>query len=257
MQLFVCKRFEVTHEGKFYVSYLEDLSVAGRISHRELLGSLEAKAQPQHTALLVIDMQNDFCAEGGLVSKDGRDISSAQEMALRLPNFIAAARRAGVLIVFVRSVYTTDRNAYLSDAWLEQAARKRAGGYTRIPVCCDGEWNGDFYGDVRPATTDIIVTKHRYSSFHNTDLDLVLRSNAIRTVILTGVVTNVCVETTAREAFVRDYYVVAADDGCAAYVAEDHKQSMSNIDRFFGEVATIEQLTRIWERSDNTGSARS
>src|SRR5262249_39362116 len=154
----------------------------------------------------VVDMQNDFCAPGGLVSKDGRDISAALEMAGRLPAFIDAARKAGVLVVFIRCVYTTENNAYLSDAWLEQAARKREGGYTRIPVCCDGEWNGDFYGDVRPKAGDVVVTKHRYSAFHATNLDLVLRTNAIRSVILTGVVTNVCVETTAREAFVRDYY---------------------------------------------------
>jgi len=201
-----------------------------------------------NTALLVIDVQNDFCATGGLVSKDGRDISRVQEMATQLPAFIDAARKANVLVVFIRCVYTTDRNAYLSDVWLEQAARKREGGYTRIPVCCDGDWNGDFYGDVKPQKGDVVVTKHRYSAFHNTDLDLVLRSNAIRSLILTGVVTNVCVETTAREGFVRDYYIVAAEDGCAAYVQADHVQSMSNIDRFFGEVAPMREICAIWDR---------
>jgi ureidoacrylate peracid hydrolase len=99
--------------------------------------------------------------------------------------------------------------------------------------------------------------EHRYSSFHNTDLDLVLRTNAIRSVIVIGVVTNVCVETTAREAFVRDYYVVAVDDGCAAYVPADRKQTMSNIDRFFGGAGSIEQITRIREQSDNLTGARS
>jgi ureidoacrylate peracid hydrolase len=230
------------------MSYRQDLAVAERLAHIRPLGSLAEKVDPAHTALFVIDMQNDFCANGGLVSKDGRDISGAQEMAARLPAFIEAARKADVLVVFVRCVYTTDGNAYLSDAWLEQAARKREGGYTRIPVCCDGEWNGDFYGEVRPKKGDIIVTKHRYSAFHNTDLDLVLRSNGIRSLIMTGVVTNVCVETTAREAFVRDYYVVAAEDGCAAYVQADHLQSMSNIDRFFGQVASTKEIRGIWDR---------
>jgi ureidoacrylate peracid hydrolase len=229
------------------MSYQQDLAVAERIAHVRPLGSLAEKVDPKHSALVVIDMVNDFCAPGGLVSKDGRDISAAQEMAKRLPAFIQAARDAGVLVIFIRCVYTTDTNAYLSDVWLEQAARKREGGYTRVPVCCDGEWNGAFYGDVQPKKGDIIVTKHRYSAFHNTNLDLVLRSNAIRSVILTGVVTNVCVETTAREAFVHDYYVVAAEDGCAAYVQADHVHSMSNIDRFFGQVAPTAEICAVWD----------
>jgi ureidoacrylate peracid hydrolase len=238
------------------MSYQQDLAVAERIAHIRPLGSLAEKVNPAHSALLVIDMQNDFCATGGLVSRDGRDISQAQQMAARLPAFIDAARAAGVLVVFIRCLYTTETNVYLSDVWLEQAARKREGGYTRIPVCCDGEWNGAFYGDLQPKKGDVVVTKHRYSAFHNTDLDLVLRSNGVRSVILTGVVTNVCVETTAREAFVRDYYVVAVEDGCAAYVAADHVQSMSNIDRFFGQVAQTHEICALWsERTVRSAAA--
>ena len=73
--------------------------------------------------------------------------------------------------------------------------------------------------------------------------------------ILTGVVTNVCVETTARTAFVRDYYVIVVDDGTAAYASEDHVQSLKNIDRFFGEVATIRQLCAIWNEQGRTQAA--
>lgn len=224
----------------------EDLEVATRIAHVKPLGSLAEKLKPAHTALLVIDMVNDFCADGGLISKDGRDVTPAQALGKRLPDFISAARDAGVLVAFIRCVYTSEKNFYLSDVWLEQAARKRKGGYTRIPVCRDGEWEGEFYGGIKPQAGDVIVTKHRYDAFQGTDLELILRSNGIRTVALTGVVTNVCVETTARSAFVRDFYVVAVDDGCAAYVETDHKASLSNIDRFFGEVATIKQVSEIW-----------
>jgi ureidoacrylate peracid hydrolase len=68
-------------------------------------------------------------------------------------------------------------------------------------------------------------------------------------IALTGVVTNVCVETTAREGFVRDYYVVVVDDGTAAYAREDHDMTLRNIDRFFGEVTTIAELADIWGAS--------
>ncbi|MCH8077844.1 MAG: isochorismatase family protein [SAR324 cluster bacterium] len=224
-----------------------DLQLAGQISHLRPLGSLAEKVRPGHTALLVVDMQNDFCAPGGLVSQDGRDISAAEALVKRLPAFIAEARAAGVLVVFVRCLYTTAENFYLSDVWLEQAARKRKGGYTRIPVCREGSWEGDFSGDVRPEAGDPVVTKHRYSAFHNTDLDTILRANAIRTLVLTGVVSNVCVETTAREGFVRDYYIVAPADGAAAYVEADHLATMSNIDRFFGETTTTAEICACWQ----------
>lgn len=219
---------------------------ARRIAHVTPFADLRGKVDPKHTAVLVIDMQNDFIADGGLISKDGRDMSQARLLADRLPAFVAAARSAGVLVVFIRNVYSTEANHYLSDSWLEHAARQRKGGYTSIPVCAPGSWEGDFYGDVRPAPGDPIVTKHRYSGFYNTDLDTILRANGIRTVVVTGVVTNICVETTAREAFVRDYYVVAPRDGSAAYAQADHDATMSNIERFFGEISSLEELSTIW-----------
>jgi ureidoacrylate peracid hydrolase len=223
-----------------------ELEVARRLAHVPPFATLREKIDPIHSALLIVDMQNDFIADGGLISKDGRDTSEARKLAERLPAFIDIGRAAGVLIVFIRNVYSTEKNLYLSDSWLEHAARRRKGGYTSIPVCAPDSWQGDFYGEVRPKQGDAIVTKHRYSAFHGTDLDTILRSNGIRTVVVTGVVTNVCVETTAREAFVRDYYVVAPDDGAAAYVLADHAATMSNIDRFFGEVSTLSDITAIW-----------
>ncbi|MBC7778604.1 MAG: cysteine hydrolase [Proteobacteria bacterium] len=224
----------------------EDLEAANRLTHREILASLDEKVRPAHTALLVIDMQNDFCADGGLVSKDGRDISEAQAMARRLPRLIDTARAAGVLAVFVRCEYSSEGNAFLSDVWLEQAVRERKGGFTRIPVCARESWEGDWYADIRPAQGDLIVVKHRYDAFQGTNLDLLLRSHGIRTLVLTGVVTNVCVETTARAGFVRDYYIAVVEDGCAAYLPEDHMQTLRNVRRFFGIVPTIDQLCALW-----------
>ncbi|MGA8615216.1 MAG: isochorismatase family cysteine hydrolase [Xanthobacteraceae bacterium] len=223
-----------------------DFEVASRLAHVEPLVGLARKVNSSHSALIVIDMQNDFIAPEGLVGRSGRDVSAAQQLAQRLPAFIAVARRAGVLVVFVRNVYSTDRNFYLSDAWLEQAARKQSGGYTRFPVCAEGSWEGDYYGEVRPQPGDPVVTKHRYNAFHNSDLDTILRANAIRTVVMTGVATDVCVGTTAREAFMRDYYAVMVDDGTATFSPEDHAAALRNFDRYFGEVSTIAEISAIW-----------
>jgi ureidoacrylate peracid hydrolase len=224
----------------------EYLEAAGRLAHVDLLKTIREKVNPRHCALLVIDMQNDFIADGGLISKDGRDTGEAKKLAGRLPALLAAARRAGVLVIFIRNIYTTGQNLYLSDSWLEQAVRRRKGGYTTIPVCGPDSWGGDFYGEVRPLPTEAVVSKHRYSGFHNTNLETILRAHGIRTVVTTGVVSNVCVETTAREAFIRDYYVVLPRDAAAAYSIADHAQTLANIDRFFGELSSIEELCSIW-----------
>lgn len=103
-----------------------DTAPAEKVSHVRPLWGLARKVAPRHTALVVIDMQNDFVAEGGLMHREGWDVSASQEMAARLPVLIAAARKAGVLIIFVRNVYTTDGNFYLSEVWLEQMARAQA-----------------------------------------------------------------------------------------------------------------------------------
>lgn len=215
----------------------------------EPLDTLERKLDPRHCALVVIDVLNDFCADDGAMAAEGLDVGEAQRMAGRLPALVDAAREAGALVVFVRNVYSTEGDTYLSDVWLEQAQRRRAGSYVERPVCPPDSWGNDFYGDVRPRPGEPIVTKHRFDAFLNTDLDLVLRSNAVRSVVLSGVATNVCVETTARQAFVRDYYVVLPSDGAAGYSAAEHQASLTTIDRYFGEVVTCEDVIGVWERT--------
>jgi ureidoacrylate peracid hydrolase len=220
---------------------------AQAIAHVQPLLTLQDKVRPQHTALIVIDMQNDFCASDGFVAEGGRDVSLVQAMAKRLPAFISHARDAGVLTIFVRCDYSTPQNRFLSDVWLEQAARRQNGGYTLSPICQTGERGAEYFG-VRPEHLDTVVVKHRYDAFHATDLDLVLRSNAIRSVVLTGVSTHVCVETTARSAFVRDYYTIVVADGCAAYSSEEHETSLKVIDRFFGEVVSMDVILPHWPK---------
>jgi ureidoacrylate peracid hydrolase len=221
------------------------MDAARHIAHTPPLTTLANKVRPSHTALVVVDMQNDFCANDGFVAKGGRDVSLVQEMAKRLSALIDHARAAGVLIVFVRCSYSSEDNRYLSDVWLEQAARRQGGGYTLRPVCQDGTRGAEFYG-VAPNPGDLVIIKHRYNAFHGTELDLVLRSRGVRTVVLTGVSTHVCVETTAREAFVRDFYTVVVGDCSAAYSQEEHEIALRLIDRFFGEVTSLDALRPLW-----------
>ena len=210
-----------------------------------MLRTLAEKVRPEHCAVLIVDVQNDFCAEGGAMHREGRDLSMVKTMVPRLAALVDAARAAHVPLIWIRNVYNTGPNWYLSEVWLEQAHRRRRGAYLTIPVCEPGEWNGDFFA-IKPLPDEVIVTKHRYGAFESSDLDLVLRSRGIRTVIMTGVATNVCVETTARQAFLRDYYVVFVDDCTATYDPADHDATLRNIDAFFGEVVSADALRACW-----------
>lgn len=210
------------------------------------LDTLEKKLEPAHTALVVIDVLNDFCAPDGAMAREGFPVESAQAMAERVPALAAAAREAGALVVFVRNVYSTEPNLYLSDVWLEQATRRRSGSYTVRPVCVPGSVGADFYGGVRPGPEDAVVVKHRFNAFIGTDLDVVLRARRIRTLVFAGVATNVCIESTVRHAFLTDHYVVVAHDVTAAYSETEHEASLSTIDRYFGEVRSSEEIAACW-----------
>ena len=210
-----------------------------------MLSTLAEKVRPEHCAILLVDVQNDFCAEGGAMHREGRDLSLVREMIPRLERFLAQARAANVKCVWIKNVYNTGPNWYLSEVWLEQAKRRRKGAYVEYPVCEPGEWNGDFHR-VRPLPTEPVVVKHRYGAFESSDLDLVLRSNVIRTVVMPGVATNVCVETTARQAFLRDYYVVFTRDCTATFSRPEHEAALHNIDQFFGQVVSAEEVMACW-----------
>jgi|SRR5579862_3922914 len=210
-----------------------------------MLQTLAEKVAPEHCAVLIVDVQNDFCAEGGALHREGRDLTLVKAMVPRLAAFVNAARVARVPLIWIRNVYNTGPNWYLSEVWLEQAHRRRRGAYLSIPVCQPDNWNGDFY-QIGPITDEVIVTKHRYGAFESSDLDLVLRSRGIRTVIMTGVATNVCVETTARQAFLRDYYVVFTSDCTATYSQAEHDATLHNIDSFFGAVVTADEVCACW-----------
>ena len=214
---------------------------------RNMLDTLPKKVDPGNSALLVVDVQNDFAAEGGYMHREGADLSLCQAMVPRLLRFIEEAREAGVPVIFIRNVYTTDANWYLSDVWLEQAGRTRKGGsYVIHSVCAPDSWEGDFY-QIRPTEKDVIVTKHRFSAFQDTDLDLILRSRGIKTLIMTGISTDVCVESTARDGFFRDYYVVFTSDCTAAYSDEDHECTLRNMRRYFGQVVTADEVAGCWK----------
>ncbi len=209
--------------------------------------TLEAKTRPPHTALLVVDYQNDFVARGGALDLAGKYSDSLASIESRIVEAIAAARTAGSRIVFLKCEYSTPDNRFLSEVFLDQARRNFDGLYHEIPVCAPGSWGSEFYGNVQPGPDDLVVTKHRFGGFDGTDLGLLLRTNGIRTLVFSGVVTHVCVESTVREAFFRDYFNVVLSDAVAGYRERWHEVALEVIDWGFGEVVTLAELQRAWD----------
>ncbi|MDB5842343.1 MAG: Isochorismatase hydrolase [Herminiimonas sp.] len=204
----------------------------------QFLRTLGDKVAPENAALVVVDVQNEFCADDGVFGKAGNDLSMVQEMLPNLQRLIEGARAAGVPVIFVQAIYDPQ---YLPPAWHERNARI---GF-ETPRCLSGTWGADFY-KVAPMPGEAVVRKHRYSAFVDTELDLILRSQQIRTVIVAGVATNICVESTARDAFMKDYYVVFMDDASATYKKEAHEAAVANVALAFGTAATVGEVLDAW-----------
>ncbi len=208
---------------------------------KEFRKSLADKVDPRHTALLVVDVQNDFCASGGYFTKLGHDVTAVQVMVPRLADFIEEARKVKLPVVFIQAIYD---EYHLSSVWLE----KKLGRPVSPHHCISGTWGADFYL-LQPKPGEPIVQKHRYSAFLDTNLDLVLRSMGIESVLMAGVATNVCVESTARDAFQRDYYVLFLDDCTATTSEELHQGTLANIRRYFGYVVTSASVVAAWQET--------
>lgn len=209
---------------------------------------LAEKIDPENTALVVVDVQNDFCHSDSPQTKLGHDVTAAQEMVPRLLLLVDAARGAGATVIWVK---TSHGEHDTSEVQWEQRRRTRPG---TDMLCRPDSWGAEFYR-VEPEAGEPIVVKHRYSAFVNTDLELILRSREIKTVLITGVATNVCVESTARDAFMRDFYVVFVDDCSAAYDPALHTTTLRNIESQFGQVVQSSKVFEAWQRTPASLSA--
>jgi ureidoacrylate peracid hydrolase len=189
------------------------------------------------SAIIVIDMQNDFCDPNGSSAKYGAGVSTIQDMIPRMQRFFAGARALAARLIFVQCIHEPSTD---SDTWLF-----RHGGIPRAH-CRKGTWGADYCG-VAPQGTEPVVIKHHFSAFIGTRFESVLKTLGIKTLIMTGVGTNVCVESTARDGFMLDYNIVFLSD-CTATASPEpaHEATLANIRSFFGTVATSDEVLAVW-----------
>ena len=176
---------------------------------------------PSRTAVLIIDMQVDFASPQGALG--GFIDMSVVEPALAAADALAAnARAAGVPVVFVGLSTTPETD---SPAWNERMRRRGGDPDTDAALCRAGQVGSEFYGP-KPSPGEVVVAKTRYSGFVGTDLDVQLKALGVDTLVVAGLTTECCVDSTVRDAFDLDYHVFVVADACAAYEADIHEASL-------------------------------
>ena len=239
-----------------------ELQAGSPLEAKEGSVMLDAKPEPiaidpAHAAVIVVDMENDFAAKGGMFDRAGADISGAQKAIAPTAKVLAAARQAGMKIIYLKMGYRDD----LSDLGAPDSVNRTrhlrfgVGQKIRAPdgresrILIRDTWNTDIVTKLKPQASDIVIYKTRFSGFYETDLDATLKKLGIKYLIVTGVTTSICVESTVRDAMFRDYLCVLLKDCMSEPIGHDlprsnHEASLLNAEALFGWVSDSEQFVK-------------
>jgi ureidoacrylate peracid hydrolase len=209
------------------------------LAERQLPLTPRERLEPARCVLMVVDMQNDFCASGGYIDRTmGKDVSAAAAILPRIQELVAQARMARVPVVWLRADYSHDRIP-------DSMAVKLAARGIQAECCKPGTWGFEWFG-LEPAEGEPVVTKHSYSGFTGTNMREVLKTLARSTVVFTGVQTQVCVESTLRDAHAHGYFCVAVQDAVGSHTQALHEATLNNVRFLFGDVCAAADVTAAW-----------
>lgn len=220
------------------------ITVAGK----NVLTTMEELVDPSRAALLVVDMQRDFCLPGGSFDNYGIDLAMYPPMIPRLASLLDGARTAGVRVIHIQMTVLPGR-ASESAPQIRFNMRLHQGRHQDaepLLYAVKGTPGHDFVPQLAPLPGEIVVQKYRSSAFWGTNLDQVLRSNGIESVIVAGCTTEGCVESTARDAQFSDRYVVIPEDGVASDDRSQHEASLHLMRHRF-DMTTCDEILGIWK----------
>jgi ureidoacrylate peracid hydrolase len=209
----------------------------------------------ERTAVLVVDMQNDFASKGGMMDRAGVDISRIQKAVGPISKILRLARSAGMRIVYLKMGYQPD----LSDLGLEDSVNRQRHSLFGVGQECTapdgskgrflvhGTWNTEIIPELAPQTGDILICKSRYSGFYRTELDEILKKLSVRNLIVTGCTTSICVESTIRDAMFRDYRCALVSDAAAEPIGQElprsnHEASLLVVETLLGWVVDSKEV---------------
>ena len=226
--------------------------MATAVNDRGVPGAVILPASPEPiavdlatTAVVVVDMQNAYASPGGYVDVAGFDISGAVGVIGRIAQVLDVARGAGIPVVLLQNGWGAEYqeaggpgspNWHKSNALKTMRARPELHG----TLLARGGWDYELVDALKPQPGDIRVHKTRYSAFFNSQLDSVLRARGVRTIVFVGIASNVCVESTLRDAFHLEYFGVMLADA-THHLGPDYVRDATiyNVEKFFGWVSSV------------------
>lgn len=205
---------------------------------------------PRTSAVLVIDMQNDFGSPGGMFDRAGIPIAGIRAVVPNVANVLSGARRAQLKIVYIKMGFRPDLSD-MGSADAPNRLRHDSLGVGQIARNADGRewrvlirdgWGTEIVDTLKPNAGDVEVWKDRYSGFYKTELDEILKGANIKHLFVTGCTTSICVDSTVRDAFYRDYHCVLLKDCMAEPIASDaqrtnHDATLLAVELLFGWTA--------------------
>lgn len=202
-----------------------------------MLDNLEALLHGRKFCIVTVDIQNDYCSSKSPATK-GTDHEFKREAARNLSKFLEVARKSGTPVIHVKTTHSewTDNSVWAT-------RRDSSELVVRAGTWGEGWW--DEFPENWPKPNEYVVVKHRWSGFHGTDLDLVLRSKRFETIILAGVSSAGCVDATAKDAFMLGYGVVVLSDCTWAKKRESHDGSLKRLNHHHGIVGTSEEILKV------------
>jgi nicotinamidase-related amidase len=191
-----------------------------------------ARLKPRHACLLVIDMQNEFLKEFGAVF-----FHYAVEIVPNVKRILDGARKARIPVVFTAHTHEDPKSdGGLTAEWWPEIKRGKS--------LIKGTRGVEVVKPLAPRKGERVISKHRYSAFYSTNLEMVLRNLGVTDLIIAGVLTNVCCESTARDAFFRDFRVFFVADATATTEPDLHLASLKNLAYAFANIVTTEGILK-------------
>ena len=205
--------------------------------------TIQAEPKPieidlQRTAVMIIDMQNAFVSKGGMFAQSGKDMDYIAKIIEPNRNIIEVAREKGVKVVYAVHRITTDMKEIGPMSRFSMTPERMKNSEIRDGSILEGTWGTEIIDELKPHEDEMVIVKRRFGAFSGTELDMMLRTFDIRYLIFTGVATNICVETSLREASQLQYLPILVSDACAASEPSRQQSSIDNIKEIFGWVTT-------------------
>jgi ureidoacrylate peracid hydrolase len=212
--------------------------------------TLQAEPQPlemdlKRTAVLVIDMQNTFVSKGGSFDRSGKDMSVIRATIEPNRKILEAARAKGVKVIYAVHRITADGREIGPFSRFRANPARSTNPDARRGSIVEGTWGTEIIDELKPREDEMVIVKRRFGAFSGTELDMMLRTFDIRYLIFTGVATNICVETSLREASHLQYLPVLVSDAAAASHPSRQQSSIDNIKEIFGWVTTSDNVLKV------------